>query len=174
MPEQYDLWGKNIQPKQTRQSQEPEQKSVQPVEMSANDMVAKPVTSNSSANHIATRLNYAFEQSNIAYKRLVDMKKHQEWADERHNELKQAVNTMEQRMSSFIEAYQQDMLILRTAITSLTAEIVIEDKHIRHYNTAESHLYDPGIATEDGSEFDDKEIELSSPETEARIHGEID
>lgn len=142
-----NLWGEEIVPKQTgqkaTQTQAPAQP--QPEEMSANDMVNKSVTAASSANHIATRLNYCFEMAVTCYKRVNDLIKRFDFEENKRVQIAKQVDTLESKLNSFITAHEQDMKILRDGMTALMA-----------------------------NELDLDEEQLSSPETESRIHGEID
>jgi hypothetical protein len=137
--EQMNFWDKPVQPKQTTQQTKQVVDQPTPDAMSTDEMVNKPVTANSSANHIATRLNLAYEHSIVAYKRLVDMKQHQEWTDQRHNDLEARVKSIESNVREILD----NVAIIKEGFDVLMNSEVVDEQ-------------------------------LSSPITEARIHGEID
>jgi hypothetical protein len=150
--EQSSLWGDPVQPKQNSKPSQPAQE--QPQQMSTDDMVNRTVTSTSSANHIATRLNLAYEKADVSFKRLVDLKKHQEWTDERHKELSNRVDTLD----NCIKMLFDEIKVVRDCVAELSQDDFSPEVDM--------------MKELDLSSFD--EPELSSPETEARIHGEME
>lgn len=159
--DQMNFWGDApVQPKQQSQPKpQPVQQQTQPSTESISFLINTPVNEASSAKHFAAQINHGLMKLVETGHKVDDL-----YAQLAFEEKK--LLQLEQKLSIFINAHNQDMQIIKEGIAALVGENFSEEE-----STSEDQQFEAEVINQRNYDHDDQ---LSSPITESRIHGEID
>lgn len=122
-----NLWGEEVKPKRSQAKTE-QQTIKEPSKQSDNTKYGSdPVTENSTAQHMAARIEFTYGVSLQCLHQSGDNMRNLQFQEKKRLELEEELSKMEKRFDTFITAHNQDISIIKDGLAAIMTVSVMDD-----------------------------------------------